>query len=173
MVFKYLGISQMLWMGAKKLWEDLTYFAQYPLSILPENIIKTEVFSGVEARSGWILWMGASSSWRCSIKKLSVKISQYSQEKMCWSLLLTKLQAWRACYFINKRGQHRCFLFSCEYCKIFKYSYFWMGSKSFSLHYKVNNRFLLPWKIFWTCLRSELRFHWCMTEIQIWQFLVH
>ena len=137
MVFKYLGISQMLWMGAKKLWEDLTYFAQYPLSILPENIIKTEVFSGVEARSGWILWMGASSSWRCSIKKLSVKISQYSQEKMCWSLLLTKLQAWRACYFINKRGQHRCFLCSCEYCKIFKYSYFWMGSKSFSLHYKV------------------------------------
>ena len=33
------------------------------------------------------------SRGKCSIKKLFLKISQYLQEKMCWSLFLTKLQA--------------------------------------------------------------------------------
>ena len=29
---------------------------------------------------------------------------------MCWSLLLTKLQAWRPAFLLKKRFQHRCFL---------------------------------------------------------------
>ena len=44
-------------------------------------------------------------------KKLVLKISQYSQENTCVGVL-----------FIKSRFQHKCF--SCEYCEMFKGTYF-------------------------------------------------
>ena len=42
-------------------------------------------------------------------------------KQLCWSIFLIKLQAWRPAIF-KKRLQHRCFC--CEYCEIFKNSFF-------------------------------------------------
>ena len=41
-------------------------------------------------------------------KKLSLKISQYSQKNTCWSLFI-KVAGLQACNFIKKRLQWRCF----------------------------------------------------------------
>ena len=54
-----------------------------------------------------------SSQWRCSIKKLFLKISRYSQENTCVGVS----------FLILKRDSDTGF-FSCEYCEIFKNTYF-------------------------------------------------
>ena len=67
-------------------------------------------------------------------KKLSlfVKISEYSQETPLMKSLLNKVLGRKARKFIKMRPQHRCLpvniakilMLSCEYCKIFKDTYF-------------------------------------------------
>ena len=64
-----------------------------------------------------------SSQWRCFIKKLFLKISRYSQENTCVGVsFLIKLQALRPVTLL-KRDSDTGF-FSCEYCEIFKNTYF-------------------------------------------------
>ena len=46
---------------------------------------------------------------RCSSSKVFIKISQISHKNMCWSLFLNKVARLRACSFIKKRFQYRCF----------------------------------------------------------------
>ena len=46
---------------------------------------------------------------RCSSRKVFIKISQISHKNMCWSLFLNKVARLRACSFIKKRFQYRCF----------------------------------------------------------------
>ena len=62
-----------------------------------------------------------SSHQRCSIKKMFLKISQYPQETPALESLFRKVAGLQACSFMKKRFQHRC---SCEYCEIFKTTYF-------------------------------------------------
>ena len=50
-----------------------------------------------------------SSHRRCTIKKLLLKISQYPQEKPVLQSLFKKVAGLKACKFIKKRPQHRCF----------------------------------------------------------------
>ena len=60
-----------------------------------------------------------SSHQRCSIKRLFIKISQYSQEKtyVPWSLFLTKWQDWIPATLFKIDTNTG---FPCEYCKILK-----------------------------------------------------
>ena len=46
---------------------------------------------------------------RCSIKKLFIKLSQYSQGNNCVRVLFFNKRGIQACNFIKKRLQHRCF----------------------------------------------------------------
>ena len=52
---------------------------------------------------------------RCSVKKLFIKISQYSHDSTCVGVSLQGLQRYE---------QTPTHMFSCEYCKIFKKTYF-------------------------------------------------
>ena len=47
---------------------------------------------------------------RCSVEKVFLRISQYSQEDICLESLFTKVAERKPCNFIRKRLQHRCFL---------------------------------------------------------------
>ena len=49
----------------------------------------------------------------------------FTGKHLCWSLFLIKLHAQKGCNFIKKRPQH---MFSCEYCEIFKNSFFYRAS---------------------------------------------
>ena len=64
-----------------------------------------------------------SNHQRCSIKKLFLKVSQYSQENtyVPWSLFLIKLQDFSPAALF-KIDPNTGFL--CEYCKILKSTYF-------------------------------------------------
>ena len=55
--------------------------------------------------------------WRCSVKNVFIKISQYSHENTCVGVTL---QAFRIATLLETPTQ----MFSCEYCKIFKDTYF-------------------------------------------------
>ena len=46
---------------------------------------------------------------RCSVKKLIVKILQYNRETSALKSLLNKVACCKACNFILKRLQHKCF----------------------------------------------------------------
>ena len=71
----------------------------------------------------------------CSVKKLSLEISQISQENACARIsFLIKLQA-KTCNFIRKETQTQ--MFSCEFCKNFKNTFF------HRTHYDVVLLFLL------------------------------
>ena len=59
-----------------------------------------------------------SSRQRCSIKKLLIKISQYSQENTYVGFVAGLI----SCNFIKKKTPTQ--VFSCEYCEIFKNSFF-------------------------------------------------
>ena len=61
-----------------------------------------------------------SSHRRCSIKKLFLKISRYSQDDTCVGISF--LIKSHACNFIKKGSQHR-YIF-CEYREIYKNTYF-------------------------------------------------
>ena len=54
-----------------------------------------------------------SSHWRCSAKKMFLKILQYSQENTC---VRVSLQAFRSVILLKRDTN----LFSCEYCETFK-----------------------------------------------------
>ena len=45
---------------------------------------------------------------RCSIKKLLLKVSQYSQENNCLESLFNKVAGLQFCKFIEERHQRRC-----------------------------------------------------------------
>ena len=52
-----------------------------------------------------------SNHQRCSIKKLFLKFSQYSQEKhLCWSLFLITLQAWRSATLFKRDSNKGVFM---------------------------------------------------------------
>ena len=90
-----------------------------------------------------------SSHQRCSMKKVFLEISQNSQENTCArASFLIKLQAYN---FIKKETLTQ--VFSCEFCKIFKNTYFtehlWTtASKVFSLSKNINTLilFIVSWK---------------------------
>ena len=72
----------------------------------------------IPERYWWRCFSVRSSRRRCSIKKVFLKISQYSQENTCvWVSFLIKLQD-SASNFIKKVTlTHE---YSCEFCEIFK-----------------------------------------------------
>ena len=59
-----------------------------------------------------------SSCRRCSIKKLFLKISHYSNKNTCIGVLFNTVWDLQTCKFIKKRFQTQ--VFCCEYCEIFK-----------------------------------------------------
>ena len=62
-------------------------------------------------------------TWRCSIKKVFLEISQNSQENNCAKVsFLINLQA-SACNFIKKETLAE--VFSCEFCEISKSTFFY------------------------------------------------
>ena len=63
-----------------------------------------------------------TSRWRCSVKKVFLKKSQNSQENTCASLFFNKIAGLKGCNFNKKETQAQ--VFSCEFCKIFKNTYF-------------------------------------------------
>ena len=63
-----------------------------------------------------------SSHQRCSLKKVVLKNSQYSQENICGGVsFLIKLQALGLQLYWKETSTE---MFSCEYCEISKYNYF-------------------------------------------------
>ena len=56
-----------------------------------------------------------------SIKKVFLKISQYSQENTCAEVFFTKLQTFGPGTLLKRYSKIDIF---CEYCKIFKNTYF-------------------------------------------------
>ena len=58
-----------------------------------------------------------NSAWH-----LQKKLSDFTGKHLYWSLILMKLQAGGTSNFINKEAAIE--LFSCEFCKIFKNTYF-------------------------------------------------
>ena len=53
-------------------------------------------------------WKGIRK--RCTIKKLFLKILQYSEENTFVGVLFKKNAGLQSCNFIKKKPQHRCFL---------------------------------------------------------------
>ena len=109
-----------------KIWSDMIclarpYHFNFFKGSLPQILLGLFLNNFTHIMSEVIYWWSAntlfstmfstdrSSHQRCSIKKLFLKISKYSQEK-----------PWAYNYFI-KTHQH---VFSCEYCKIFQNTYF-------------------------------------------------
>ena len=66
-------------------------------TLLRENCPNTEFF------------LVRSSHRRCSIKKVFLEFSLYSQENTCVESCFNKVAGLKACDFIKKRLQHRCF----------------------------------------------------------------
>ena len=50
-----------------------------------------------------------NSHQRCSVKKVFLKISQYSQENTVLEFLFNKVAGLQGCNFIEKKFHHRCF----------------------------------------------------------------
>ena len=59
--------------------------------------------------SGEPSWKVRSSHRRCSVKKVLLKVLQYSQEDTCVRVFFDKVKSLNACNFIRKRLWHRCF----------------------------------------------------------------
>ena len=63
-----------------------------------------------------------SSYQRCSVKKMLLKISQFSWENTCVGVSLIKLQGWRPATLLKKYSNTQ--VFSCEIWKTLKKTYF-------------------------------------------------
>ena len=64
-----------------------------------------------------------SSHHRCSMKKAVLKdLTIFTRKRLCQSLFLIKLQTFRPATLFKKSAPIRVFF--CEYCKIFKNTYF-------------------------------------------------
>ena len=104
-----------------------TDLSSHPLKT-SKNLWFFDVFREYQKRS--VAWNGLkspyrdvrSSHWRCSIKKLFLKISQCSQENICVELsFLIKLQVIRPAALLKRDSNTNV---SCEYCEIFRNTYF-------------------------------------------------
>ena len=63
-----------------------------------------------------------SSHLSCSIEKTVLKnFAIFTGKHLCWSLFLIKLQDFRPATLLERDSNTDVFLFSCEYCKDFKY----------------------------------------------------
>ena len=70
----------------------------------------------------------------------------FTGKHLSWSLFLIKLQSLKACNFIKKRLQHRCFC--CEFCDIFENNLFYRIPLVAA--FRVNRRCPL-WKLLEAC----------------------
>ena len=105
----------------------------------------------IPERYWWRCFSVRSSRRRCSIKKVFLKISQYSQENTCaWASFLIKLQD-SASNFIKKVTlTHE---YSCEFCEIFKNICFEVASDDY-----FSSAFLPP---------SKVIFNWGFPQLKI------
>ena len=112
---------------SKTLSSYLTHFIPLVSFYTPWKCHKTIDFlmflRGIERRLvAWnFLLLDKSIHRRCSVKKVLLKISQYSQENTYVGSLFNKVTGLQACNLIYKKTPRQ--VFSCEYCEIFKNNY--------------------------------------------------
>ena len=97
-----------------------------------------------------------SNHQRCCIKKAVLKIPLYSQEKhICWSLFLIKLQVFSLQLYLKETSTQ---VFSCEYCVIFKNTYFKehlrMAASGLSINYLLTFGYICYYRLEFFCVLS-------------------
>ena len=139
------------------------YFPYHQLSLDAPS----QSFEFISVKNSLHSMMNRGSRWQMFFKISVLKnFAIFAGKHLCWSLFLEKLQTWRSATLLKKTPIQ---MFSCEYCGIFKNTFFiehfrwlllnkeeWGGYKRFlsKIIFKVDLStskklfYLLQWKLF-------------------------